>query len=68
VLRRREEVTGGWGILHNEELHNLYFSPNTSRVMKSKRMRWAGCVVHMGDMHIRKSSVGNLKGRHHLGV
>jgi hypothetical protein len=45
VLRRifgpkREEVAGGWRWLHNEELHNLYTSPNITRVIKSRRMRW----------------------------
>jgi hypothetical protein len=47
VLRRifgpkRDEVKGGWRILHNEELHNLYSSPSIIRVIKSRRMRWAG--------------------------
>jgi hypothetical protein len=47
VLRRifgpkRDEVTGEWRKLHNEELHNLYSSPNISRQVKSRRMRWAG--------------------------
>jgi hypothetical protein len=37
----RDEVTGGWRKLHNEELHNLYSSPNIIRMMKSRRMRWA---------------------------
>jgi hypothetical protein len=50
VLRRifgpkREEVAGGWGRLHNEELHNLYASPDIIREMKSRRMRWAGHVA-----------------------
>jgi hypothetical protein len=36
-----EEVTGGWRKLHNEELHNLYSSPNIIRVFKSRRMRWS---------------------------
>jgi hypothetical protein len=50
VLRRifgpkRDEVTGGRIILHNEELHNLYIS---SRMIKSRRMRWAGHVARMG--------------------
>jgi len=54
VLRRifgpkRDEVTGEWRKLHNEELHNLYSSPNIVRVIKSRRMRWAGHVVHMGE-------------------
>jgi len=52
VLRRilgpkREEVVGGWRRLHNEELHNLYASPNMIRVIKSKRMRWLGHVACM---------------------
>jgi hypothetical protein len=59
VLRRifgpkRDEVTGHWRKLHNEERHNLYSSPNIIRMMKSKRMRWAGHVARMGrrGMHI----------------
>ena len=43
---RREEVTGEWGRLHNEELNDLYTSPNIVRVIKSRRMTWAGHVVH----------------------
>jgi hypothetical protein len=54
VLRRmfgpkREEVVGGWRRQHNEELHNLYASPNVIRVIKSRRMIW-GHVARMGDM------------------
>jgi hypothetical protein len=54
VLRRifepkRDEVTGGWRELHNEELHNLYSSPNIIRMFKSRRMRWAGHVERMGE-------------------
>ena len=45
---RRDEVTGEWRKLHNEELNGLYSSPNTVRVIKSRRMRWAGHVVRMG--------------------
>jgi hypothetical protein len=46
VLRRifgpkRDAVTGGWRKLHNEDLHNLYSSPSTIRIIKSRRMRWA---------------------------
>jgi hypothetical protein len=39
---KRDEVTGGWRELHNEELHNLYSSPNIIRMKKSSRLRWAG--------------------------
>jgi hypothetical protein len=53
VLRRtfgpkRDEVTGEWRRLHKEELNGLYSSPNISRVIKSRRMRWAGQVARMG--------------------
>jgi hypothetical protein len=54
VLRRifgpkRDRVTGGWRELHNEELHNLYSSPNMIRIMKWMRMRRAGHVARMGE-------------------
>jgi hypothetical protein len=42
-------VTGGWRKLHNEELHNLYSSPSIIRIIKSRRMRWAGHVEQMGE-------------------
>jgi hypothetical protein len=50
VLRRifglkRDEVMSGWRKLHNEELHNLYSSPSIIRMIKSRRMRWAGYVA-----------------------
>jgi hypothetical protein len=50
VLRRisgpkRDGVTGGWKKLHNKELHNLYSSPHIIRIIKSRRMRWAGHVA-----------------------
>jgi hypothetical protein len=53
VLRRifgpkRDEVTGGWRKLHNEELHNLYSSPSIIRMIQSRRVRWAGYVARMG--------------------
>jgi hypothetical protein len=53
VLRRifvpkMEKVTGEWRKLHNEELHDLYFSPTIVRVIKSRRMRYAGHVARMG--------------------
>jgi hypothetical protein len=46
---KRDEVTGGWKILHNEELGDLYSSPSIIRIIKSRRMRWAGHVVRMGE-------------------
>jgi hypothetical protein len=50
VLRKikRDKVTGQWRKLRNEELHDLYCSPNIVRVLKSRRMRWAGHVARMG--------------------
>ena len=46
---RRDEVTGDWRRLHNEELNDLYCSPNIVRVIKWRRMRWAGHVARMGE-------------------
>ena len=46
---RRDEVTGECRRLHNEELNDLYSSPNIVRVIKSRRMRWAGHVARMGE-------------------
>jgi hypothetical protein len=45
---KRDEVTGMWRKLHNEELHDLYFSPSIIRIMKSRRIRWALHVARMG--------------------
>jgi hypothetical protein len=55
VLRRifgskREEVAGGWRRLHNEELHTLYTLPNSIRMIKSRKVRWAENVACMGEM------------------
>ena len=46
---RRDEVTGEWRRLHNEELNDLYCSPNIVRVIKWRRMRWTGHVARMGE-------------------
>jgi hypothetical protein len=58
VLRRifgpeRDEVTGGWRRLHNKELYAVYSSPNTVKVIKSIRLRWAGHVARMGKRCIQ---------------
>ena len=46
---KRDEVTGEWRKLHNEKLNDQYSSPNINRVIKSRKLRWAGHVVLMGD-------------------
>jgi hypothetical protein len=46
---KRDELTGEWGKLHNEELRDLYSSPSIIRIIKSKRIRWAGHVARMGE-------------------
>jgi hypothetical protein len=46
---KRDGVTGGWRKLHNKELYNLYSSPSIIRIIKSRRMRWAGHVARMGE-------------------
>jgi hypothetical protein len=72
VLRRifeskREEMTGGWRRLHNY-LHNIYNLPNTIRVIKSRRMRWAGHVARMGETrNVYKIWFGRPGGRRPLG-
>jgi hypothetical protein len=70
VLRRifgskRDEVTGEWRKLHNEELHDLYSSPSIVRIIKARRMRWAGHVALMGAEE--KLLVGKPEGRQPLG-
>jgi len=65
---RRDEVTGEWRILHNEELNNLYPLPNIVRVIKSRRMRWAGHVARMGEERsVYRVLVGKPEGRRPLG-
>jgi len=61
---RRDEVTGEWGRLHSEELSDLYSSPSIVRVIKSRRMRWAGHVARMGEeMGAYRFLVGKPEGK-----
>jgi hypothetical protein len=67
---RRGEVTGDWRKLHNEELHTLYSSPNIIRMIKSRRIRWAGHVARMGEtrnIYIYMILVGKPEGNRPLG-
>jgi hypothetical protein len=73
VLRRilgpkREEVTGGWRKLHNEELRDLYSSPSIIRIINSRRMRWLGHVARMGEKrNAYRVQVGKPEGKRPLG-
>jgi hypothetical protein len=73
VLRRifgpkRDEVTGEWRRLHNEELNDLYSSPNIFRVIESRRMRWAGLLARMEEKRgACRILVGRPEGRRLLG-
>ena len=65
---RRDEVMGEWRRLHNEELNDLYSSPNIVRVIKSRRMRWAGHVARMGEERgAYRVLVGKPEGKRSLG-
>jgi hypothetical protein len=73
VLRRvfgpkKDEVTGQWRKLHNEELNDLYSLPSIVLVVKSRRMRWAGHVARMGeDREVHMVLVGKHEGKSLLG-
>ena len=65
---RRDEVTGEWRRLHNEELSDLHSSPDIVQVIKSRRMRWDGHVAHMGEERgAYRVLVGKQEGRRPLG-
>ena len=65
---RWDEVTGEWRRLHNEELSDLYSSPNIVRVIKSRRMRWAGHVARMGEERaVYRVLMGKPEGKRPLG-
>jgi hypothetical protein len=64
---KTDEVTGEWRRLHNEELHAVYSSPNIIRVIKSRRLGWAGHIARMGESRdAYKVLVGTPEGRNHL--
>jgi hypothetical protein len=66
--RKRDEVAGDWRKLHNEELHNLYCSPSIIRIMKSRRMGWAGHIARMGaKRNACRILVGKVEGKRPLG-
>jgi hypothetical protein len=73
VLRRvfgpkRDEVTGAWRKLPNEELNDLYSLPNIVRVVKSRRIRWAGYVARMGvERGVHRVLVGKPEGKEAVG-
>jgi hypothetical protein len=71
VLRINEpkrEEDGSWRKLHNDELHSLYSSPNIVRVIKSRRISWAGHVTHMGEGRgVYRVLSGSPEGKRPLG-
>ena len=65
---RRDEVTGEWRRLHNEELNDFYSSPSIVQVIKSRRMRWAGHVAHIGEERgVYRVLLGKPEGTRPLG-
>jgi hypothetical protein len=65
---QRDEATGEWRRLHNEELNDLYSSPNIIQVVRSRRMRWAGHVARMGEKRgAYRILLGRPEGRRPLG-
>ena len=65
---RKDEVTGEWRRSHNEELNDLYSSPNIRRLIKSRRMGWAGHVTRMGEERgVYMVLVGKPEGKRRLG-
>ena len=65
---KRDEITGEWRQLHNDEIHALYSSPNIIRKLKSRRLRWAGHVVHKKQSrNAYRILVGKSEGKRTLG-
>jgi hypothetical protein len=68
VFGPKREEDGSWRKLHNEELHSLYSSPNIVRMIKARRMRWAGHVARIGDGRgVYRVLVGRPRGKRPLG-
>jgi transcription termination factor 2 len=64
IFGPKREKDGSWRKLHNDELHNLYSSPNIVRVTKSRRMRWVGHVARMEEGRgVRRALVGRPEGK-----
>jgi hypothetical protein len=65
---KRDGVKGGWRKLHNEELHKLYSSPSIIRIIKSRRMRWAGHVARIREKrNVYRLLIGKPEGKRPLG-
>jgi hypothetical protein len=68
IFGRKREEDRSWRKMHNDELHSLYSSPNIVRVIKSRRMRWAGHVTHRGlGRGVYMVLVGKPEGKRPLG-
>jgi hypothetical protein len=66
---KRDGVTGGWRKLYNEELRDMYSSPSKIRIIKSRRMRWAGYVAWIGEKRkVYRLLVGKPEGKRPLGI
>jgi hypothetical protein len=69
VKPKKDKVTGEWRKLHNEELSDLYSLPNIVRLVKSRRMRWAGHVARMGEGRgVHRVLVRKPEGKRPLGI
>jgi hypothetical protein len=67
-VKKRDEVTGVWRKLHNEELHNLYSSPSIIRMIKSRRMKWAEHAARIVEKrNAYRILVGKTEGKRPLG-
>jgi hypothetical protein len=68
IFGPKREEDRSWRKLHNDELHNLYSSPNIVRVIEARRLRWVGHMAHMGEVRgVYRVLVGKPKGKRLLG-